>query len=148
MGKSSQQNDHEISIDGNKCTSTWIQNTTKKVIDPRTNPLPTLCISWVTCVNISIPMTTTSWPPVWPRGRNPFTPAVGKYFLPDSSEHAELGGTDWLSQKERRGVRDRLDKRRIKGKYRLACGFYECHGGGVIRASRASTRLSFLKRQR
>lgn len=41
-------------------------------------------------------MLPTSWPPVWPGGHNPFTPALGKYFLPDSTEHTEQGGTDWL----------------------------------------------------
>ena len=93
-------------------------------------------ISRVMCLNTSILMLPTSWPPVWPGGRNPFTPTLGKYFLPDSTEHIELGGTDYgygfqqLSQKERRGVRNKLDKKRIKGKYRLAGGFMWAGGMG------------------
>lgn len=93
-------------------------------------------ISWVTCLNISIPMPPTSWPPVWPGGHNPFTPALGKYFLPDSTEHTELGGTDCgygfqqLSQRERHGVRNKLDKKRIKGKIQTGWWVYVYQGEG------------------
>lgn len=92
-----------------------------------TNPLSS--VSWpytitsVMHLNISVPLLPTSWPPVWHGGHNPFTPELGKYFLPDLTEHTELNFSCWV----RRGVRNKLDKRRIKGNYRLT-GFM-CAGG-------------------
>jgi len=38
----------------------------------------------------------TSWIAVWTGGHNFFTPAEGKYFLSDSTEHTQFGGTDYL----------------------------------------------------
>lgn len=75
-----------------------IQNATKNFINPHTNIVELTFYQdlWVTCLNISIPVTPTSWPTVWPGGRNPFTLALGKYFRPDSTDHAPLGGTGWL----------------------------------------------------
>lgn len=92
-------------------------------------------ISWVTCLNISIPMPPTSWPPVWPGGHNPFTPALGKYFLPDSTQHTELGGTCWLwipaAESERKTwCEKQIRQEENKGKIRAGLWVYVCQGEG------------------
>lgn len=81
-------------------------------------------------------MPPTSWPPVWPRGHNPFTPAVGKYFLPDSTDQTELSGADWLwtpvAESDRETWCEKLDKKRIERKHKLAGGFMCARGEGRL----------------
>lgn len=129
-------NYHKITINTSKCTSRTTKHHRMFLIQ-----ILMCCLHyafpWVTRLNISISALSTFWPPVRPRGRDLFTPAVGKYFLPDSTDQSELSGTDWLRTPVAESVRktwcDKLDKNRIRRKYRLAGGFYVCQGEAWLR---------------
>lgn len=54
------------------------------------------CHPVVDVLYITLPLTPTFWPTAWLGGHNPFARSLGKYFLPDSAKHTQLGGTDWL----------------------------------------------------